>query len=241
MKQYLIETHMHTSETSSCGKLPATEIVRLYKEHGYATLVITDHLHAPFLSGFANLSWKDKVIRYLTGYRTALAEGMKMGVSVILGMEIRFTEGPNDYLVYGFSEDFLFDNPNLHEVGIRRFREMTLSMGIRIFQAHPFRDAMERVEPALLDGIEVFNGNPRHNSRNSAARDYAKRHGLRMISGSDAHQVDDVGAGGIVSPRRVTTVEDLTDLLDRKEYVLLNEVNGQLGRKKHLPRHHGGS
>lgn len=41
-----IELHMHTSEVSSCGKVPAAEMVRLYKEMGYDAITVTDHLIA---------------------------------------------------------------------------------------------------------------------------------------------------------------------------------------------------
>ena len=48
MKQYLYDTHIHTIETSPCGKIHAAETVRYYADHGYTGLVITDHLHPDF-------------------------------------------------------------------------------------------------------------------------------------------------------------------------------------------------
>ncbi len=128
-------------------------------------------------------------------------------------MEIRFLESNNDYLVFGIDEAFLVENKNLHEVGLQRFRGIIQGSNIRIYQAHPFRDKMERVNPKLLDGVEVFNGNPRHNSRNHLARSYAQEHSLGMIAGSDSHQTGDVGRSGIISPRPICTISEFVDLL----------------------------
>ena len=41
-----LDLHVHTSEVSGCGKVPAAEMVRLYHEAGYDAIVITDHLIA---------------------------------------------------------------------------------------------------------------------------------------------------------------------------------------------------
>ena len=45
MEKFLLDMHMHTKETSSCGEVPAAEGVRLYKEAGYQGVMITDHYH----------------------------------------------------------------------------------------------------------------------------------------------------------------------------------------------------
>lgn len=37
-------------------------------------------------------------------------------------------------------------------------------------QAHPFRNGLKIVDPKHLDGIETYNGNPRHDSRNEIAK-----------------------------------------------------------------------
>ena len=45
-------------------------------------------------------------------------------------------------------------------------------------QAHPFRTGLTREDPALLDGVEVFNGNARHDSHNDDALRFARENGL---------------------------------------------------------------
>ena len=62
-------------------------------------------------------------------------------------------------------------------------------------------------------GVEVFNGNPRHDSHNDLARRFAEEHGLRMLSGSDAHQPQDVARGGILAPDWVRSSGELARFL----------------------------
>jgi predicted metal-dependent phosphoesterase TrpH len=221
MEMYRYDTHVHTSESSDCGELPATDVVRLYKEAGYSGIVITDHFHSFFFDRFPDLSWPDKVERYLLGYRLAVQEGSRIGLNVLLGMEMRFSESNNDYLVYGFDETFLLEHPALYRVGLRGFRDIIQGTGIRIYQAHPFRNGMERVDPKLLDGVEVFNGHPRHNSRNHLAREFAVEHSIRMIAGSDSHEAGDVGSSGIMVPHPINTISEFVAFLDKNEGGLL--------------------
>ena len=58
-------------------------------------------------------------------------------------------------------------------------------------QAHPFRDGMVLADPTILDGIEVFNLHPNHNSRVGIAALYAKENNFPVITaGSDFHHKD---------------------------------------------------
>jgi hypothetical protein len=78
----------------------------------------------------------------------------------------------------------------------------------------------------LLDGLEVYNGNPRHNSQNDKAFAYAKKHELKMISGSDFHEYEDLALGGIVSEKLPVNIIELCDLLKNGNYNLI-----QLGKQ----------
>ena len=39
----LIELHLHTSESSPCGRVPAKKGMTMYREAGYDGVVVTDH------------------------------------------------------------------------------------------------------------------------------------------------------------------------------------------------------
>lgn len=212
------DTHVHTSETSMCGKVPAREVVRLYKDVGYDGIVITDHFSNYYFENLPVTSWADKVDMYLNGYRHALDEGNKIGLKVFLGMEILFQGSPNDYLVYGFEESFLYANPELYKLGLKGFRDFIKDLGMLIFQAHPFRHYITPADPILLDGIEIYNGNPRHDSRNHMALQFAEMNKLRKSSGSDFHQLEDLAKGGIDTVYSLKTDLDFVNLLESGSY-----------------------
>lgn len=209
MTVYKYDTHVHTSETSPCGKVPAAEMIRLYSEAGYSGVVITDHFIKQIFDTQFFKSWDRKVDIYLKGYHAAAEAGKQYGLDIILGIELTFAENNNDYLVYGIDEQFLRENKEPYKLGLEGFRKLTEGKGILIFQAHPFRPHMIPAPPALIDGVEVYNGNVRHDSRNEAAYEFALENGLKMSSGSDSHRIGDQGRGGIILPHRVSNSREL--------------------------------
>jgi len=219
MSFYKYDTHVHTSETSPCGCVSAVELVHLYKDAGFQGIVITDHYFDGFFESLRGMSWEEKVDNYLKGYKIALNEGKKIGLNVILGMEIRFGSSPNDYLVYGIDEEFLKEYPELYNLDLSRFRELISDKGILIYQAHPFRPYIVPADPKLLDGVEVHNGNPRHNSHNEKALEFARKYCLKESSGSDFHQYEDLGRGGIIITEPVSSSEAFVRILYENKVV----------------------
>lgn len=203
MNTYKYETHFHTAETSPCGRVKAKEAVRIYHNAGYTGIVVTDHYFNGFFEMHPFSRWNKKINLYLAGYKNALKEGQRLGMDILLGMEMRFTENANDYLVYGFDEAFLREHERLYTLGLKAFRELTADKGIIIIQAHPFRPQMIPADPSLIDGVETCNGNPRHNSSNHLAVQYACDNKLKMLSGSDFHQPQDAARGGIIVGERI--------------------------------------
>lgn len=225
MNRYKYDTHVHTVETSYCGQVTGSGLVRLYREAGYDGVVITDHYYKEYFECLPGKSWEKKIDTYLTGFRKAEEEGRKRGLRVLLGAELRFEENYNDYLVFGMDEAFLKENEALYDLGLKRFYELTRGKDILIFQAHPFRPGMIPASPLLLDGVEVYNGNARHNSGNRLAREYARKHNLLMSSGSDFHQHEDLARGGIIVPETLTTPADLVRVLQEGGVLELLETN----------------
>lgn len=210
-QSFLIDTHVHTSEVSPCGKVSAEEMVRYYKDAGYQGIIITDHYYDGYFELLGDQPWEAKVQKFLSGYRAALEEGERIGLHVMLGMELRFHESVEDYLVYGIDEDFLVENPELYKHTLESFKKLIDNHNILIFQAHPFRVGLKPADPDLLHGVEVFNGNPRHDSHNDLAYEFAAKNGLLMIAGSDAHQPQDVGRVGICLPHPICSASELVE------------------------------
>ena len=193
MDKYLIEIHAHTDEVSNCGRMPAADAVRLYYSLGYSGIMFTDHFHRytfkKFLKKNPDASWDDKVDYFLTGYRNALEEAKKYdGFKIYLGCELRFDENDNDYLVFGLSEDKLRQMKNVYEYETEDGIRFVQKMGCTVIQAHPFRDNMTVIEPGILDGIEIHNAHPNHDSRNDIAKLWADKFDYKIrTSGSDFH------------------------------------------------------
>lgn len=213
MNSLKYDTHVHTSEISRCGKVDAKTLVHLYKKAGYHGIVITDHYTREYFDNLSYNSWNEKINEYLRGYVAAFEEGEKIGLKVLLGMELRFEENDNDYLVYGFNSEFLFKNPMLYKMNIKSFKKSIENTPILVYQAHPFRITVTPANAEYLHGIEIYNGNPRHNSNNEKALDYATKYNLKMLSGSDFHQIQDIARGGIIVSEAPANSLEFAELL----------------------------
>ena len=209
MGEFKYEIHAHTKEVSSCGHVPAAEAVRMYRESGYQGIVFTDHFNEEYFRRLGNISWGGMIDRYLEGYRAAVREGKKQDMDILWGLELRFTENDNDYLVYGLDEPSLKAMEYIHRSTIADFMALIERReDVLVFQAHPFREGCTLAEPLVVHGLEVHNGNPRHDSSNHLAAQVARDEGLLIISGSDFHRPGDLATGGIKLPRRVRTMEE---------------------------------
>lgn len=211
-----IDLHVHSCEISPCGKVPAREMMRMYKENGYDLVVLTDHLFPSLNTLPQDGSYAEKAEKWLEGYRTAKDEGDKIGLKVLLGGEARLCSyGSEDFLVFGLREEDIAWCMELLDTAqsIAEMSEKIRGKGLFLVQAHPFRPGLRAQDTALLDGVEAFNGNPRHNSSNHLARAHANSGDLVMISGSDAHQTVDVARGGLDVPGRIENNDDLLAFL----------------------------
>lgn len=222
-KNYLTEMHLHTKETSNCGKMPAAETVENYILLGFNTIVVTDHFstHTYFKYDYNSLSWQEKVDIFLKGYNTA-KDAAKGRINILLGMELRFDSesDPNDYLVYGIDENFLREHKDILDMNISSFSALARKNGLMIFQAHPFRFGMKITNVKYLDGIEVCNRNIEHDSHNDIAALWAEKFGLKKTAGSDHHQKGNEGLAGIISKHEITSNKVLLDTLKKQDYTL---------------------
>lgn len=216
---YLFETHYHTPLTSHCGSVAAADALPKYIEAGYDGIFVTDHYYKDWFyeDRFAGMSWAEKMNVWLDGYRSVVAAAEGTGLTVILGLELRFTDNMNDHLVYGVDEQFLIDHPELYNMTCSQFHDFADKHGLFFAQAHPFRVMCSRRDPKDLHGVEVFNGNKRHNSRNDDAEQFARDHGLVMISGSDFHEWEDLAMGGIYLEKKPRDSKELAAMLLRGE------------------------
>jgi len=223
-----IEMHIHTSEVSPCARCTAAEAVRRCISKGYDGMVVTDHFNEDASRATMKTKelapWQARVDFFLRGHRAAVAAA-PAGFAVLLGMELRFMEqGINEYLVYGFDEQFLYGNEGIDRLDIKKFSDIARMSGFLLAQAHPFRWGMALTPAKLLDGLEVYNGNSHHASHNDFAALWARRHGLLPLSGSDYHGGDTdhgMAPGGIRLREPVRNEKELVKAVKERRYTML--------------------
>ena len=218
---YKYELHCHTGEVSSCADAPAEQTVKRYKELGYSGIVITDHF-SPLTFPASKLFCPQRAADYyLSGYRAALGAAGD-NFTVLLGMEIRFFATPNDYLVYGMTEDFIKNSKNLLFSSLKKLHNMLDNKSMLLVQAHPFRGYVRRANPEYLDGAEVFNGKSKNDEENQNALQWAESNGFKILtSGSDYHHLSNKINGGIETDEKIKTNQDLIRVLKSGNYNLI--------------------
>ncbi len=145
----------------------------------------------------------------------------RYNIRIYAGAELRFDGSENDYLLYGFDDELLSNPEKTISEGLEVFSERAGKIGALLMQAHPFRGKCYPAPPGLLDGIEVLNTNPRHESYNDLARRFAERYDLLMIGGSDCHRPGDEALSGIISEYLPTDEADLVALLRSGRYSII--------------------
>ena len=130
---YKTEIHAHTSPVSRCSQISPEDMVRNYLSVGCNAVAITNHLDPNWIEGYP----QELAEKYLSDYYATRECGEKLGLSVILGVEIRFTENHNDYLVYGVEPSDIERMIGYLDKGIVKFyREFKTERNL-ILQAHP--------------------------------------------------------------------------------------------------------
>lgn len=213
------ELHCHSKEVSQCARVDSCQIVQKFTEAGYNTVVLANHFNKGTMEFLNAKDWNDWIDKYLDGYYKLKneAEGK---LNILLGMELRFNENVNDYLVFGVTEELLRSNPDIFTMGPDRFHRFANENGCLFIQAHPFRNGMTVINPCHLDGVEVFNGHMGHDSRNEIANAWADKFGLIKTSGTDFHYIDSPANGGIFTETEITSMSQLVEILKSGNYTL---------------------
>lgn len=219
------ELHCHSTLVSACGRITPRETIEKYLAAGYTTLVITDHISRDtYQSGnyLGEPDWDAKIDFFLRSYH-ALQEEAKGRMHILLGAEVRIdSHAAADYLLYGVTEAFLRKNAHLHSYHLTSLSRVAREDGVLIVQAHPFRNHMVVTPPALLDGMEVYNGSIGTAAfRSEVAALWAEHYNLIPTSGSDMHHSDRPISGGIETDEPITSNEQLLNVLRSRNYRIL--------------------
>lgn len=216
--KYRIELHAHTTPASGCSQITPKEMVETYKFLGYDAIAVTNHFM------FSDKVPTDEYVkRFLADFTDTKRYGDELGLKVYLGAEIRFIGNINDFLIFGINEKMLCEIYELLPFGIENFREKYPMPQSVFIQAHPMRSGIDRMPPHLVDGMEVFNMHPGHNSRIGQAALYAHKEKYGIITaGSDFHHpnVDHEGLAAIRSNYLPDDTFGVAELLRSGDYLL---------------------
>ena len=225
---YYYELHMHTSDTSRCGRSPAADMVAAYKQKGFTGVVVTDHLMNVQSHAEPETDWNCRVEKQLAGYYAALEAGEKLGLTVYCGWELTYQDNAEDYLTLGLSPQFLYDHPWLERYDIEKYRDAVHAAGGILVRAHPYRRAWYIKKPyvereGIADAIEVFNGGNSSQEENDMALAYAQKHNMPMTGGSDAHHVDETARGYISLGKKAESYAELCEAIRTGKAIVMHK------------------
>lgn len=214
--KFKTETHAHSNPVSACGKFPADEVVQIYLGTDCNTLTITNHLTPKYL---INRTPDELAEYYLSDYYKACEAAKGTSLNVALGVEIRFEQSANDYLVYGVCPDDIEKMISLVSTDIETFYKEFKNDRNVILHAHPFRSNMDPTPIGSVDGIETFNCHPGHNSKIAFACRLAREHGLLVSGGSDFHESGRHATCLMRTKRELKDSYDIADAIKSRDII----------------------
>ena len=228
MEKYLYETHLHTNQGSACGNNTGREMAIAHKEAGYAGIIVTDHFFYGNTAPDRSLPWQDWVYEFCSGYRDAKAISNEIDLDVFFGWESGYHG--TEFLIYGLSEQWLMDHPEIKDATIEEQFELVHSGGGVVFHAHPYREEPYipeiRLFPNHVDGIEMFNGSNKWTDGkdlfNERAAKYASEYNFPVTCGSDVHSINTIGSG-VAFDRRLNDIQDFIKLVMNKQCELVKK------------------
>lgn len=222
---YKFELHAHSNPASCCSELPPAELVQRCKNAGASGLVLTNHA-VWWMKETPKEEW---CAQYLKDYLETKAAGERLGVKVLLGFEIRFMDNDNDYLLFGFDEDFIPTVYDWMDKQAKAFYTEYHTEEVLMIQAHPERVNMMEMGRDCVDGYEVFNMHPGHNSRVAVAARLHATHGGVVTGGTDLHHPGHEGSLFTCFAEMPQDEKDLVRLLKSGDYVFMMQDKVILG------------
>ena len=211
---YTTELHSHSFPVSACGEFRPREVVEFYRSAEVSSLVLTNHLNPLWISDDPDAAADEYIADYL-----AAKEAAEGKMNLILGVEIRFPENDNDYLVYGVDESDVKEFIKLLPYGLENFYKQVKNDKNIIIQAHPFRKNMILAPLDSIDGIESMNMHPNQHAKPSIAFKYAKEHNLLVTGGSDFHHKGHHALCLMRTKKEMKTSFDVADAIKSRDVV----------------------
>ena len=213
---YKTELHCHTSPASTCADFSVEDVFKLYSEAGYTSICITNHFqYNPTTKN------SEKIKPILSDFKKAQKLSKKYSINAIFALELRFDEGnANDYLFYGVSPKEMEEIAEYLDGSLENFYKNYVNEKNILIQAHPFRDRNYPANPEFVDGIEVFNFHPGHNSRIGIAAKHAKKYEKIITAGTDFHHEGHHCLCAMLTKEPINDSFELAQVLKSRDYLL---------------------
>ena len=182
------DLHIH-SKYSSDGVLEPQKIVKIAMKRGLNGIAITDH--NTIKGGLEAKKYESEEFTVIVGSEIATEKGEIIGL--FLSEEVK-------------SRDV--------QDAISEIKEQ----GGFVVLPHPFDELRHsafhptREDVKFIDGVEGFNSRCVFQNYNKIAVEFAIKHNLTITGGSDAHFINEIGNGGII-----TEIGDIREALIKKE------------------------
>ena len=235
---YKTELHCHTSEVSPCAHMTGAETIEKYLAAGYTSIVITNHFDAcrvgaPHTYKVRYDTYEEQVRRHFEVIRQ-IRETANGRINIIDGFEMSTCHSGNDYLVFGMTEEEALLK-DLFSMSMKELRCHINSLGCLIIQAHPMRQGMSIIDPDLVDGYEVYNGDLEAMKYNEVAYHFAlvAGDGKKILTvGNDHHLKEEPLRAAILTEEPIRDSKELVTILKSGAYRLyvkdadyLNDAN----------------
>ena len=215
----LVDMHAHTAGISVCCQAPAEKIVADAKAVGLDGIILTNHYQESYIT---EKGIDELVERYIAEYHYTKECGEKIGLKVFFGLEVTMNENHrNHMLVYGITEDYLWENPALFALSLPELSDTVHRGGGVLVQGHPYRDGAVPLDPAYLDGIEI-NCHPLYRNAHSAElEEIATKAGIMLTCGGDYHADAYRAHCGAYLPDSVQDIHDIAEFVRSSKSVKL--------------------
>ena len=247
------ETHLHTGGASFCAHVPHEQIIEELKANGYGGVFVTNHYMKSVMDTFAD-DFKAQLEIYLQAYEKLKKLGAAAGIKVLLSMELNpephnipghkypvesgKVHPVHEFLIHGIDADLLRKNPCLYQLTQAELFEFCNAHDLLMYQSHPFRDWTVCADGKYMHGVEVYNGHPHHDSHNDRALAFADQYSLKMIAGSDYHDLGGLSSG-IFLPEEIDSEREFVEYAKTHALQLAVPADVQQAVQRVRDRHHG--
>jgi predicted metal-dependent phosphoesterase TrpH len=191
-----IDLHNHTTTSSQCSILDVRDLITQAQKMGLDAVCVTEH----------NTLYGGKVAENL---------GVEMGFLVIAGQEVSTADG--DILAFGMQSE------GLQGIAVVDLCELAKKENAVLIPAHPYRAWGNGIDDLIFAYAKYFVAieglNPHcSDDENKKAVDGAKKIGLPITAGSDAHAIESVGQCYTEFNADIKSIDDLVEVLRGRDY-----------------------